>query len=114
MSNFPFQIIDWNSIPVTEHAGENGFALWKTVQLEGLRLRIVEYSKGYFADHWCGKGHVVYCLEGEFTSELFTGEKFILTEGMSYIVSDDLSAHRSYTDKGVKLIIMDGDFLKIK
>ena len=81
------------------------------MQYPGLRVRIVEYSKDYKADHWCQKGHIVYCLEGEFESEMENGEKFILTPGMSYIVSDDVSSHRSNTVSGVKLLIIDGDFL---
>ena len=112
MSEFPFQTIDWNSITPTEHPGETGLAIWKTVQLDGLRLRIVEYSAGYLADHWCQKGHIVHCLEGEFTSELATGENFLLSSGMTYVVSDELSSHRSHSDKGVRLLIIDGDFLK--
>jgi hypothetical protein len=111
MSNIPFQSIDWNSIKKTEHEGATGIAYWQTVQFDGLRIRIVEYSKGYFADHWCQKGHIVHCLEGEFISELEDGEKFTLTAGMSYVVSDDLSSHRSSTVNGVKLLIVDGDFL---
>ena len=111
--NIPFQIIDWDNIPKTEHKGEEGIAYWQTVQLEGLRIRIVEYSKGYLADHWCKKGHIIYCLEGEFLSELQNGEKFLLTKGMSYVVSDDLSSHRSKTIEGTKLLIIDGDFLKL-
>ena len=111
-SNIPFQTIDWTNIPKTEHKGETGIAYWQTVQFEGLRIRIVEYSKGYLADHWCTKGHIVHCLEGEFRSELQNGEEFILTKGMTYVVSDDLSSHRSITKDGVKLIIIDGDFLK--
>ena len=111
--NYPFQTIDWNSIPKTEHKGEEGIAYWQTVQLEGLRVRMVEYSKGYIADHWCRKGHIVHCLSGEFISELENGEKFLLREGMAYIVSDDLSSHRSFTEHGVKLMIIDGDFLKL-
>ena len=86
----------------------------KTMQFEGLRLRIVEYSKGYLADHWCKLGHIVHCLEGEFISELENGERFILTKGMTYIVSNDLSSHRSYSENGVKLLIIDGDFLNVK
>jgi quercetin dioxygenase-like cupin family protein len=108
----PFQTIDWNSVPKTEHSGENGIAYWQTAQYEGLRIRIVEYSKGYKADHWCKKGHIVHCLEGEFVSELENGEEFILTKGMTYVVSDELSSHRSITKEGVKLMIIDGDFLK--
>jgi hypothetical protein len=113
-SNIPFQTINWSNIPKTEHKGETGIAYWQTVQFPGLRVRIVDYSKGYLADHWCQKGHIVHCHEGEFVSELQNGEKTILTKGMTYVVSDDLSSHRSSTATGVKLMIIDGDFLKIK
>ena len=111
--NISFQTIDWSNVPKTEHKGETGVAFWQTTQFEGLRIRLVEYSKGYIADHWCKKGHIVHCLEGDFTSELIDGEKFNLTKGMSYVVSDDLSSHRSVTVNGVKLLIIDGDFLKL-
>jgi len=70
--NIPFQTIDWTTIPKVEYKGETGTATWQTVQFPGLRIRIVEYSKGYLADHWCRKGHIVHCLEGEFISELQT------------------------------------------
>lgn len=112
--NIPFQVIDWNTIPRTEHKGETGTAFWQTMQYDGLRVRIVEYSAGYLADHWCQKGHIVHCLKGEVISELKDGEKSLLTPGMTYVVSDDLSSHRSYTEGGVKLLIIDGDFLKLK
>jgi len=112
--NIPFQTIDWSSIPKTEHKGEYGTAFWQTVQFSGLRIRIVEYSKGYLADHWCKKGHIVHCLEGEFVSELQNGEKSVIKKGMTYVVSDELSSHRSGTENGVKLMIIDGDFLKLK
>ena len=111
MSNFNFQVIDWNLIDQTEHKGETGLAMWKTIQNDGLRMRIVEYSKGYLADHWCKKGHIVYCLDGDFISELDNGQKFRLGSGMSYIVSDNLSSHRSFSENGVRLLIIDGDFL---
>jgi len=112
MNTIPFQTIDWNTVSKTFHPGETGSASWQTIQFPGLRLRIVEYSPGYLADHWCSKGHVVYCLAGAFVSELETGEAVTLTQGMSYVVSDDLSSHRSVTKDGVKLLIIDGDFLK--
>ena len=112
MSGIPFQTIDWDAIPETEHIGETGSSFWKTIQFDGLRIRIVTYSKGYLADHWCAKGHVVYCLDGEFVSELESGENMKLSKGMSYIVSDGLSLHRSFSESGVKLLIVDGDFLK--
>jgi hypothetical protein len=110
--SIPFQKIDWTSVPKTEHKGEHGSAFWQTIQFLGLRIRIVEYSKGYMADHWCQKGHIVHCLEGEFVSELQNGEIFILKKGMTYVVSDDMSSHRSKTDDGVKVMIVDGDFLQ--
>ena len=107
-----FQTVNWGEIPKVGHVGESGIAYWQTLLLQGLRIRIVEYSNGYLADHWCRKGHVVHCLEGEFTNELQTGEKHILSKGMSYVVSDDNSSHRSSTNGGAKLLIIDGDFLK--
>lgn len=112
MSNIPFQTIDWTSIEKIEYKGEIGTAIWQTIQFGGLRIRLVEYSKGYLADHWCQKGHIVHCLEGEFISELSTGEQIKLTKGETYVVSDDLSSHRSAAMNGVKLLIIDGDFLK--
>ena len=113
-SGIPFQCIDWSQLPETIHPGEQGNAIWKTLQFEGLRVRIVNYSPGYLADHWCRKGHIVHCLQGSFISEIESGEKFELAEGMTYVVSDELSSHRSVTVEGVKLLIVDGDFLAAK
>lgn len=112
--NIPFQTIDWSAIPKTEHKGETGTAFWQTIQLPGLRIRIVEYTAGYLADHWCRKGHIVHCLEGEFVSESEDGNHNYLTSGMTYVVTDELSSHRSTTKNGVKLLIVDGDFLKFQ
>lgn len=112
--NIPFQIIDWSKVPKTEHKGETGIAYWQTLQFDGLRIRIVEYSAGYVANHWCEKGHIVHCLEGEVVNEQKFGTSSVLTPGMSYVVSDELSSHRSVSKNGVKLMIIDGDFLKLK
>ncbi len=113
MYTIPFTTINWSSIPKTEHPGEDGTAYWQTLNLDGLRIRAVEYSAGYLADHWCQKGHIVHCLEGGFITEMENGEKFALTKDMSYVVSDGLSSHRSFSENGVKLLIVDGDFLKV-
>ncbi len=112
--NIPFQTIDWSKIPKIEHKGETGVAYWQTLQFDGLRIRIVEYSAGYVADHWCEKGHIVHCLEGEVINEQKEGTSSVLTPGTSYVVSDDLSSHRSVTKNGVRLMIIDGDFLKLR
>jgi len=112
--NIPFQTVDWSNVPRTEHKGETGMAYWQTLQFDGLRIRVVEYSAGYVADHWCQKGHVVYCLEGEVINEQKDGVQSLLSAGMSYVVSDELSSHRSVTTLGAKLLIIDGDFLKLR
>ncbi|MEO7049627.1 MAG: DHCW motif cupin fold protein [Ferruginibacter sp.] len=114
MNNIMFNTIDWNIVERIEYKGESGSAYWQTLLFENIRIRLVEYSKNYIADHWCKKGHIVHCLQGEFTSELENGERYTLTKGMSYIVSDDLSSHRSTSIEGVKLLIIDGDFLQSK
>ncbi|MEO9070355.1 MAG: DHCW motif cupin fold protein, partial [Ginsengibacter sp.] len=95
MNKIPFQAIDWTNVEKIEHKGRKGTSFWQTIQFGGLRIRIVEYSENYFADHWCQKGHIVYCLEGEFESELENAETIRLTKGMTYIVSDNQSSHRS-------------------
>lgn len=112
MNKIPFQTLDWSTVEKTEHSGETGTAYWQTLQFDNIRIRLVEYSENYFADHWCQKGHIVHCLDGEFVTELENGEKSILTKGMSYVVSDNLSSHRSISKNGVTLLIIDGDFLK--
>ena len=111
---YPFQIIDWSKTETTEYPGLQGSALWNTLQLPGLRIRIVKYSEGYLADHWCHKGHIVHCLEGELITEQENGERYVLKQGMSYVVSDNLSSHRSLAEHPVKLLIIDGDFLASK
>jgi hypothetical protein len=113
-NNIPFQTTDWEAIPVTEHPGETGFALWRTLQYGDLRIRMVEYSNNYKADHWCEKGHLIFCIEGEMNTALADGRMFKMSKGMSYQVSDQLSSHQSSSVEGVKLIIIDGAFLQLQ
>ena len=107
MRNIPFGTTVWSQIIPTEHKGEAGTAWWRTQQFDTLRVRMVEYSPGYLADHWCTKGHILLCLEGELHTELDDGRKFILTPGISYQVSDNAEPHRSFTPSGVKFFIVD-------
>ncbi len=111
MTKIPFTTIDWSKVPKSEHPGETGTATWQIMHFPGIRIRLVEYSPGYMADHWCHKGHIVHCLEGKFLSELETGESFLLTPGVTYIVSNEMSSHRSVSEYGAKLLIVDGEFL---
>ena len=111
MNHIEFNTINWLEIEKTEYKGTTGTSFWQTLQFDGIRVRMVEYSPGYLADHWCTKGHIVHCLDGEFITEMQNGKTFRLSQGMSYIVSDELSSHRSVSEKGVKLLIIDGNFL---
>jgi uncharacterized cupin superfamily protein len=104
----PFTITDWSTVAATEHPGETGKAIWRTFMMGEVRIRQVEYTPGYLADHWCDRGHVLYVLEGELESELRDGRRFVLKPGMSYQVSNfGDAAHRSYTRTGAKLFIVD-------
>ncbi len=107
MSGFPFGTTDWSRIERTEHKGERGVAYWRTQQFGTIRVRMVEYTDGYLADHWCVKGHILLCTEGELHIELQDGRTFTLKPGMSYQVADDSEPHRSHTEVGAKLFIVD-------
>lgn len=107
MTDIPFGITDWSAIPSTEHTGITGMAYWRTQNFGNIRVRMVEYTPGYVADHWCEKGHILLCLEGRLDTELADGRTFVLTSGISYQVADHAEAHRSSTTLGAKLFIVD-------
>ena len=107
MTEIPFTATDWSRIEPTVHPGETGRALWRTQQFGAIRVRMVEYTPGYLADHWCSKGHVLLCLHGELHTELGDGRTFTLRPGMSYQVADEAEAHRSSAPLGAKLFIVD-------
>jgi hypothetical protein len=107
MSNIPFGITDWSAIERTEHKGETGSAFWRTQQFGSVRVRMVEYTPGYLADHWCVKGHILLCLSGQLQTELKDGRTFTLMPGTSYQVADNAEPHRSYTEVGATLYIVD-------
>ena len=107
ISAIPFGTTDWSRVERTEHSGETGKAFWRTCQFGDIRVRMVEYTPGYLADHWCVKGHVLLCIEGELTTELADGRAFTLKPGMSYQVADNAEPHRSSTPVGAKLFIVD-------
>jgi hypothetical protein len=107
MSDIPFGLTTWSEIEKTEHQGDRGVAYWQTQKFAAIRVRMVEYLPGYLADHWCVKGHILLCLEGELHTELVDGRNFTLRPGMSYQVADDAEPHRSSTECGAKLFIVD-------
>jgi hypothetical protein len=107
MTGIPFGTTDWSIIEPVNHSGESGKAIWRTCQFGDIRVRMVEYTPGYLADHWCTKGHILLCLEGELHTELEDGRNFILKPGMNYQVADNAEPHRSSSPIGAKLFIID-------
>jgi quercetin dioxygenase-like cupin family protein len=107
LTDIPFGVTDWQRVDATERAGEVGTAHYRTQQFGAVRVRLVEYSAGYRADHWCQKGHILYCLAGELETELADGRRFQLKPGMSYQVADNAEPHRSRTTSGATLFIVD-------
>lgn len=107
MTGIPFDVTDWSRIEGIEHPGERGVATWRTRNFGAIRVRMVEYTPGYRADHWCTKGHILLCLAGELHTELDDGRTFTLRPGMSYQVADHAEPHRSSTEVGATLFIVD-------
>lgn len=107
IDHIPFGTTDWANVPATEHAGTTGMAFWRTQHFGTLRVRMVEYTAGYLADHWCEKGHILLCLAGALRTTLKDGRVFELKPGMSYQVADAAEPHQSSTDEGATLFIVD-------
>lgn len=107
IKDIAFVTTDWKDVASSEHKGESGFAWWRTLHFGSIRVRMVEYSPGYRANHWCEKGHILLCLDGELHTELKDGRVVVLTRGMSYQVADGAEPHRSFTVKGAKLFVVD-------
>lgn len=107
MSAIPFGTTNWSEVESVEHAGETGVARWRTRHFGDIRVRMVDYSPGYSADHWCVKGHILLCLSGELHTDLRDGRSFTLGPGESYQVADNAEPHRSHTSVGARLFIVD-------
>jgi hypothetical protein len=110
-NDIPLMLTDWGSVPRVMFKGEKGISSWQTILIDGIRMRIVEYSKDFIADHWCDKGHIVYCIEGEIIIKLRDNQSYILETGMSFILSDNTDSHLVLSENGAKVFIVDGDFL---
>jgi len=107
LATHPFSTIDWSALEHTVHIGTTGEAHWRTVQIGDTRIRMVDYSPGYLADHWCTRGHVLLVMQGELHTELDDGRNVVLTAGHSYQVGSNMEAHRSSTSGGARLFIVD-------
>jgi hypothetical protein len=107
LEGFDFGCVDWDNVESVEHPGETGTAYWRTIEVGAIRVRRVDYSPGYRADHWCKRGHIVLVLDGELVTELADGRRVVLHSRMSYHVADGRSPHRSSTSTGATIFIVD-------
>lgn len=107
IDSFPFSTLDWTNVAKEERAGDEGVAYWQVQHVNTIRVRMLEYSPGYKADHWCVKGHIMFCIEGELETLLEDGRAFTLTKGMTYFVGDNNEPHRSSSTTGCKLFVVD-------
>ena len=104
----PFTVTDWGGVPAVEHKGESGTSHGRTVEAGNVRARIVEYSPGYRADHWCARGHVLWVIEGDLTVELKDGGQYEMKKGMSFqAADDDQNPHLAWTAAGATVFIVD-------
>jgi hypothetical protein len=108
IQDVPFAVTHWDNETSAEHKGETGTSFWQTFEEGNLRVRMIEYSPGYKADHWCPRGHVLLVLEGELDIELKDGQKFKLMPWMSFQVADDeKNPHLAFTEEGARVFIVD-------
>ena len=114
LSIMPFKVTDWNEVQPIEHRGIKGISRVKTLDFAKFKVRLIEYSAHYESDHWCEKGHIAYCIEGELSIHLTNGRQYVLNAGMSFEVEDNESSHKVYSESGAKLFVVDGDFLDLK
>ncbi len=107
LHDIPFQVTDWSGVAAEEHPGDAGVATWRVKRHGDLRVRMIDYSPGYVADHWCEKGHILFCVAGELHTRLKDGTVVVLRPGMSYEVADGAAAHRSEAPHGATLFVVD-------
>lgn len=107
LSDFPFSITDFSTIEPEIKTGITGQAEWRTLRRDQIRIRQVTYSPDYLADHWCSKGHIIFCIEGSMETELEDGSKHLLSKGLMYTVGDNAGQHRTFSKEGCVLFIVD-------
>ena len=108
LNDVSYSLIDWQNVESTEVKGITGHAFWKTKKFNDLRIRIIEKSPGYRADHYCKKGHVIYVIDGEMVIDFENGEKFSVSAGQTVFLGDDPEfGHSTFTENGIKYFIID-------
>ena len=107
IKNFLPISFDWNIIPTQKNNGKTGFCLIRTHTLGEIKIRHIEYSANYSADHWCDKGHIVFIIDGELRIEHKDNSIHTLHGGMTYLIGDNTLAHKAKSEFGAKALIID-------
>lgn len=108
LTDLPTGMTDWSNLDASSQPGATGAATIKSRRFGDMQLRLVSYSAGYTADHWCAKGHIVFIVSGTATFEHEDGRHYELSAGMTYHVSDDERVpHRLSSREGASLFILD-------
>ena len=108
LSGWQADVTDWPNAPTSIQQGKSGTATVQTRQVGDIQLRVVSYSPGYTADHWCHKGHIVFVVSGILTIEHEDGQRHDVAAGASYHVADDDGApHRVMSEAGATAFIVD-------
>jgi hypothetical protein len=98
----------WSALPPEEHPGDSGTSFWRILEMGQVRTRVVDYSAGFRADHWCERGHVMILLEGSLTLALADGRRFELGRGEGFLLPDDESnPHAASSESGARVFIVD-------
>ena len=99
---------DWSSLVSESVEGLSGNSRSKSIKYGNIRMRTMEYSPGFEADHWCPRGHIIFVLEGEITIKLKDETEQKISKGMSFICGDnETNPHMVYSKKGAFVIIID-------
>lgn len=108
LENLPIGAIDWSRVPAVVQPGETGTAAARTCDLGDIRLRLVAYSPGYKADHWCAKGHIIYVISGHLVIEHEDETRAVLSPGKSWHAPDNAGPpHRVLCEAGATVFIID-------
>jgi hypothetical protein len=103
-----FYSIDWDMFKTKKYKGESGSSYWRTVEMDGFRLRMVDYSPGFRSDHFCCKGHIILVEEGMLSLKMNSGGIVNIEKGMSLLIGDSIrDSHQAFTNEGARVFIVD-------
>ncbi len=99
--------INWEEIQSEKIEGESGFVISKTKEIGAMRIRHQTFSENFKADSWCEKGHILLVLNGVLIIEFKDGSSVDVTKGNSYVLGDNVQAHKAITLSETEVFIVD-------